>query len=323
MLRLQLIGFFLTFVAFTGLELLLLVLLDRTQRIRRARLVRYSIDHPDNAADVVRRRLQASQSTAASGLRHERRGIAGALERRLIGAGLSLSVRAVVTMTAFLSLLAVGGISGTTALPLPVGLVLGPVVGWVLLNIFLDLRRARRVRAFNEALPECLDIFSRGLRSGQTIAASVGVVAHHTSGIAREEFQQCREELRLGMPLQSALSGMASRIGTPEAHFIVIATNLQAETGGNLVETLDNLATLLRDRHKLRKKAAALSAETRISAVILSGLPFVVTATLLAVNPTYLLPLVDDPRGQILSLAGLASLSAGIFSMYRLSKIDV
>ena len=116
---------------------------------------------------------------------------------------------------------------------------------------------------------------------------------------------------------------MAERIGSPEAHFVTVATSLQAETGGNLVETLENLAELLRDRKKLRKKAAAMTAEIRVSAVILSSLPFVVAATLYFMNPGYLNPLITDPRGQIMAMAALASLGMGIFSMYRLSRIDV
>ncbi|WP_306151023.1 type II secretion system F family protein [Roseovarius sp. MMSF_3281] len=320
MTKVQLIGFILTFAICMSVGLLLLKLLDRARRIRRIRLARYSADHPNASTDVVQQRLQAGQKN--DGLRDARAGFSGTLERRLIGAGVPMSARSACTVIALFALFISGGIALAGILPLPFAVLLGPVAGWVLFNIFLDMRRARRVRVFNDALPECLDMFARGLRSGQTITASVGVVAHHSTGIAREEFQRCREELRLGMTLHSTLSSMAERIGSPEVRFIAVATSLQAETGGNLVETLENLAALLRDRHKLRKKAAALSAETRISAVILSGLPFAIAATLLVINPNYLLPLFEDPRGRTLTLVGLLSLGAGIFSMYRLSKID-
>ncbi|QRD45500.1 type II secretion system F family protein [Pseudosulfitobacter pseudonitzschiae] len=179
------------------------------------------------------------------------------------------------------------------------------------------------MRRFNEALPDCLDILARGLRAGQPIPAALSVVAQHATGISQDEFRRCCEELKLGVPLIRALTGMAERIGSPEAHFVTVATSLQAETGGNLVETLENLAELLRERKKLRKKAAALTAEIRVSAVILSSLPFVVAVTLYFMNPGYLNPLITDPRGQIMAMAALASLGMGIFSMYRLSRIDV
>lgn len=134
---------------------------------------------------------------------------------------------------------------------------------------------------------------------------------------------RCRDEHRVGLPLSDALSGMADRIATPEARFIAVATSLQAETGGNLVETLENLAVLLRDRRNLRKKAAALSAETRVSAIILSALPFVVGVILFVLNPGYLTPLIEDPRGNFMALAGVISLSLGLYSMYKLARIDV
>jgi len=119
------------------------------------------------------------------------------------------------------------------------------------------------------------------------------------------------------------VGGIADRIGSQEARFIVVAAGLQVETGGNLVETLENLANMLRERRKLRKKAAALSAEVRVSAVVLSSLPFVIGLILWVVNAEYLQPLFSDARGRILSVVGLSFLGMGIFSMYKLSRLDV
>ena len=306
--------FVLTFLICTCLGFTGILLLDRSRRIRRARLVRFSTDHPDRPSARVMRRIEAVQTAEKGGLRRTRGGIMGLLEVRLKEAGIEITAAAAVAAL---------GIWGVGLFPLPLALAVGAGAGWLVFNIFLNILSARRVRQFNEALPDCLDILARGLRAGQPIPAALTVVAQHASGIAQEEFRRCCEELKLGVPLIRALTGMAERIGSPEGHFVTVATSLQAETGGNLVETLENLAELLRDRKKLRKKAAAMTAEIRVSAVILSSLPFVVAATLYFMNPGYLNPLITDPRGQIMAMAALASLGMGIFSMYRLSRIDV
>ncbi|UOA25410.1 type II secretion system F family protein [Pseudosulfitobacter sp. DSM 107133] len=300
-----------------------LMLLDRSRRLRRARLVRFSSDHPGRATARVMRRLDALQNTEKDGLRHTKGGVVGLLQVRLKEAGLEISpLAALIVMLLIAS--AVGlGLWYARLLVWPLAVAVGAGSGWVLFNVTLGGLRARRVRAFNNALPDCLDILARGLRAGQPIPAALAVVAQHARGIAQEEFRRCCEELKLGVPLIRALAGVATRIGSPEAHFVTVATNLQSETGGNLVETLENLAEQLRDRKKLRKKAAAMSAEIRVSAVILSSLPFVVAIVLYIMNPGYLNPLVIDPRGQVMAGAALFSLCLGIFSMYKLSRLDV
>ena len=299
-------------------------LIDRSRRIRRARLVYYSKDHPEYASARVLRRMEKTQAEQKDGLRREKGGIIGLLETRQREAGLETPISSAFVAMALIAVLATCAIYWADLLALPLAGLVGVGSGWLLYNSgYLGVLRARRVRAFNEALPDCLDMLARSLRSGQPIAVSLGVVAEHARGIAQEEFKRSCEELKLGVPLITALNGFAARVGTPEAHFVAIATGLQAETGGNLVETLENLAELLRERRKLRKKAAALSAEIRVSAVILSSLPFFVGATLFFMNPGYLAPMVTDFRGQIMAAAGIGSLILGIFSMFRLSRLDV
>ncbi|TNE69120.1 MAG: pilus assembly protein TadB [Rhodobacteraceae bacterium] len=316
--------FLLIFVACVAVSTFALMMYDRTNRGRRSRLMRAAAAHPGATSAQVRQRLAESASEAASAvLKREKSGVIGVLEQRLRAAGLSLSAPAGLLLVLFLSVLSFLGLMVFAAVPAMWSALIAIGAGWMLLNVVLDILRLRRVRQFTEALPDCLDVFARGLRAGQPLGEALGLVANHSKGIAQEEFLRCREEYRMGMALDEALSGMADRITSPEARFIAVATGLQAETGGNLIETLENLAMLLRDRRKLRKKAAALSAETRVSAVILSGLPFAVGGVIFFMNPNYLSPLIEDPRGRILGILGLLSLSLGIASMYKLSRIDV
>ncbi|MFG6547311.1 type II secretion system F family protein [Sulfitobacter sp. 1A10445] len=315
--------FVLTFLICTSLGITGLMLIDRSRRMRRARLVRFSTDHPAKSSVRVMRRLEAVQAKETNGLRRDRNGILGVLEQRLREAGLEMAPTGAVGLIALISISVCLALWSTGLLLLPLALAVGAGSGWVGFGILLDGLRARRVRAFNEALPDCLDILARGLRAGQPIPAALTVVAQNSKGIAQDEFRRCCEELKLGVPLVPALTGMAERIGSPEARFVTVATSLQSETGGNLVETLENLAELLREKRKLRKKAAALTAEIRVSAVILTSLPFVVALALFVMNRTYLTPLIADPRGHVMVAVALASLCMGVFSMYRLSRLDV
>lgn len=315
--------FLLAFVICISLGMCGILLIDHSRRLRRARLVRYSADHPSKIKDRVARNLETAQAVEKDGLRHDKNGIRGLFEARLREAGLALSVRNSATVILLTAVVVAGGLWLTGLIAFPLATTVGAGAGWFAFSGYLRFLRARRVRSFNEALPDCLDIFARGLRSGQPIAGALGVVAQHTKGIAQEEFTRCCDEMELGVPLVAALNRVAERIGTLEAHFVTVATSLQAETGGNLVETLENLATLLRDKQKLRKKAAALSAEIRVSAIILSSLPFVIGAALFFMNPSYLTPLIVDSRGRIMLAVGFVSLGLGIFSMHKLSRLDV
>lgn len=302
----------------------LLQILDRSRRVRRVRLVRFDTGHPDKVADTISRRLQASK-TAEQGRKQGHRwgGFGTFLETRIRESGLVLTPEQAVLIMVALGMLSFIGLTLWTPLPGTLGFFVAFGLGYLIFNVYLGYLRSRRLSTFTEALPDCIDMFARGLRSGQPVPSALQVVANQSSGIAKEEFQHCCEEMKLGVSLVDALMGVSRRVGSAETGFIAVATSLQAETGGNLVETLENLSALLRERRKLRKKAAALTAEVRVSALILSSLPFVVGATLWFMNPGYLMPLMIDQRGQIMALAGVFSLGLGIFSMSRLSRIDV
>lgn len=313
--------FLLAFCVFAGVGLALVLTLDRSRRARQRRLVRFTVNHPQQADDKVARRLDAGDERKFPGARTS--GVAALMQARIREAGLDMTPGAAVAIMAavagavFVALLLAGLRSPLLSVPVAGG------AGYLLFNFYLGFLRSRRVAAFTEALPDSLDMLARSLRSGQPVAAALKVVAEHATGVTEEEFGFCCEEMRLGVGLVEAFGGIAERVGSPEARFIAIATGLQVETGGNLIETLENLATMLRERRKLRRKAAALSAEVRVSAGILCSLPFVVGAALWVMNGDYLMPLISDPRGRVMALAGLASLGLGIYSMYRLARLDV
>ncbi len=187
----------------------------------------------------------------------------------------------------------------------------------------LKIATTRRVAAFSNGLPEALDVFARGLKAGRPVADSIAVVVENSVDPIKSEFARCQDELRLGTSLSDSLDRLCRRMPTAEVRFFSVATSLQGQTGGNLVETMENLAVQLRDRRKLKKKARALSSEARASAAILAALPFTVATAIAFLNPSYLSALYSDPRGQVMSIAALLCILLGIFMMIRMGKLHV
>lgn len=309
----------------TVLGLVVLLSIDRTSRMRRARIVRYS---PQNeGGDVLRAqaRLRAlAPPTSAPGSRLGALGqLAQLYRRRLKEAGLEMGVDRLLTIGLLLAAVLIAPALVIGPFPPIVSALVGLIVAYMGVNIVLDMKKRQRVNAFNADLPAVLDIMARSVRAGQPVASAIKVVTQYTSGIAHDEFERCAEQLRLGMTLDEALMRMAQSVDTAEIRFISAAIKLQTETGGNLIETLENIALMLRERAKLMKKASAMSAEARVSATILSLLPFVVAVLMLFLNPGYLTTLFTDPRGIVMLMIGGALLALGIMSMYKLAKIEV
>jgi tight adherence protein B len=138
-----------------------------------------------------------------------------------------------------------------------------------------------------------------------------------------QEFRTAFDEVNYGVPMQDALMNLALRVPVTDLRFFVIAATIQRETGGNLAELLDKLGALIRARFKLLGTIRVLSAEGKLSAWILSLLPFALVAVINLVNPQFMSVLWRDPAGIKLVIAGLAFMVVGIFWMWRIIKIRV
>lgn len=298
---------------FIGLLLWMLILADRTRRQQLARLNR-------GAAQPV---AQTGKPSKSKPTRARKGGALTRLEAAIAGTSLRVTAMEILVQVG-IGVLAIYSflILFTEMHPLlAVVLGLGLPVG--LAALVLKIARARYRRAFTEALPETLDVFARGLRAGRPIADSLGIVVETASGPICTEFARCRAEILLGTALSESLTRLEGRLGTPEVSFFAVATTLQAETGGNLIETMENLADQLRERRKLRRKAKALSSEARASAAILAALPFAVGGAIAALNWSYLAPLFFDPRGQVMGAIAVGGVALGVFVMARMGKLNV
>lgn len=309
----SLILFAALFVAFLGGVLCMVVLLDRQRRRHIARLRRIRPQTIQTVPASPRRRADKQTKNSFFHM----------VEKELAQTNLRVSLNElfVQIIVAVLGLYAVCVLMlGLMPLLAAIVAVFTPVV---FATIVIRLAKRRYRAAFSENLPEALDVFARGLRAGRPIASSLSIVVDSSEGAVLREFTRCHNEICMGTSLPDSLARLENRIPTPEVSFFAVATALQAETGGNLIETMEGLAAQLRARRQLRKKARALSSEVRASAMILSALPFAILIAIGTLNPEYIEPLYDDPRGRIMSVAAVTSIGLGVFMMVRMGKLDV
>jgi tight adherence protein B len=201
--------------------------------------------------------------------------------------------------------------------------VAGGVVGmWGLPNWMLKFLSARRTKKFVEAFPGAIDVIVRGIRAGLPVTDCFRVVAAESPEPLRSEFKGVVEAQTLGLSLGEAAERLADRIPIPEVSFFSIVINITQKTGGNLSDTLSNLASVLRDRKKMREKIQAISSEAKTSAGIIGALPFLVAGAVYFIQPDYILVLFRTFVGNIVIGCGLLWMTIGILIMRKMINFD-
>lgn len=207
------------------------------------------------------------------------------------------------------------------ALLLSVGL--GLMVGVGLPHLVLSQFIKRRLNAFNAKFPDAIELLVRGLRSGLPVTETLAVVAHEIPGPVGEEFRAIVDRIKVGRTMEEALQETADRLGTAEFQFFCITLAIQRETGGNLAETLSNLADVLRKRGQMKLKIRAMSSESKASAYIVGALPFIVFAMVTWVNPKYIGGFFTDDRLIVAGLGGLIWMTIGGFIMAKMVSFEI
>jgi tight adherence protein B len=223
------------------------------------------------------------------------------------------------------------GLAGLSAIAVacvaPIGLVssllVGVLIGTALPHLIIGKMGKRRVAAFVALFPEAIDLIVRALRSGLPISEAIIGAGREIGDPVGDELRRVEAGMRLGRELDSLLWDIATRIDVPEFRFFIIALGVQRETGGNLAETLANLADVLRRRRQMRAKVHAMASETRATTMILGGLPVAVIVLLALISPAYLVPLYSDVRGLMLDGVALAMLGTGVFTMIRMARFEI
>ncbi|MBV1918567.1 MAG: type II secretion system F family protein [Sphingomonadaceae bacterium] len=185
---------------------------------------------------------------------------------------------------------------------------------------FLIKRRANR---FTVKFPDAIELLVRGLRSGLPVTETLGVVATEVPGPVGEEFRQITERIKIGRTMEDALQETADRLNMPEFNFFCITLAIQRETGGNLAETLSNLADVLRKRSQMKLKIKAMSSESKASAYIVGSLPFIVFGMIYWINPEYLGGFFEDDRLIVTGLGGMTWMGIGAFIMAKMVSFEI
>lgn len=199
------------------------------------------------------------------------------------------------------------------------GLACGLLIPHKLVNRWIKKRQA----AFMDLLPQALDLIVRGVKSGLPVLETINSCATEVADPIGAEFTRVISSTRIGMTLEEALWGTAVRMNLPEFKFFVVTLVVQRETGGNLAETLDNLADLVRNRKQMRLKINAMASEARASQYILGGLPLAIGAVLALLAPDYIGILFTTPGGHKLLAVGGTMMSMGWFVMDRMVSFEI
>jgi tight adherence protein B len=208
-------------------------------------------------------------------------------------------------------------------MPLILAIALGLFAGAALPHFTVTHLIKRRINQFNVRFPDAIELMVRGLRSGLPISETMGVVATEIQGPISIEFQNVVDKMKIGRTMEAALQDAADRIGTPEFQFFVITLAIQRETGGNLAETLANLADVLRKRAQMKLKIRAMSSESKASAYIVGALPFIVFGLIWFINGSYMQGFFTDTRLMIAGGGGLVWMGIGAAIMAKMVSFEI
>jgi len=283
-----------------------------------ARLRDYRVQH--EKANLVVDETRLSHIPLLDRLLRRRQNVAGPVEQLLVEAGLTITVGTFVLMVAVAA--AAGGVAAWMLTGMFSAAAVMAVVGGSIPFLVVKRKRAVRLRTFEEQFPEAIDLISRALRAGHAFTTGLGMVADEIPAPVGQEFRRLYDEQNFGMSLPDAMRAMARRVPVLDARFFVTAVLTQRESGGNLSEVLDNLASVMRERFKLKRQIRVISAHGRISAWVLSCLPPALAVILFLLSPDFLRILWDDPLGVRLVLVAITLQIVGTIIIARLVRIE-
>ena len=208
-------------------------------------------------------------------------------------------------------------------MPFFLSLFLGMFLGIGVPHMVIGKLITRRVAKFNVNFPDAIELMVRGLRSGLPITETLSVVAAEIGGPVGIEFRAVSDKMKIGRTMEAALQETSDRLGTAEFQFFVITLAIQRETGGNLAETLANLADVLRKRAQMKLKIKAMSSESKASAWIVGSLPFIVFLLIWFINGKYMQTFFVDERLMIAGAGGLVWMGLGVFIMAKMVDFEI
>jgi tight adherence protein B len=266
-------------------------------RIRKERIAKPSVPAPPRATprELVERLLKPAAENLS-----QRRSASGkpTLTEDLARAGLNITASEYLLIR--IGAVALGALIGLFRFGIGIGPLILGLVGFLAPPIVLTYLQRRRQNMFNDQLAGMLQLLSNSLKTGYAIDRALETVAAKSQPPVSTEFERVATEITLGTSVEDALSALLLRINSPDLEFIVTAILLHTRVGGNLAEVLDNISDTLRDRLQTKRDMSVLTAQSRASATIITGLPILLALGLYIFVPGYFAPMTSTVIGYIL-----------------------
>lgn len=243
------------------------------------------------------------------------------LETLILHAGSKSTVGSVVLRSLVL-LVALGVAARLFLGPLPL-VAAGALLGAAAPIFYLRFQRSRRLKAFNTALPDAIELMARALKAGHTVASSIEVVAEQSAEPLAAEFQTCFQQQKFGIHFRDALLEVGGRVPSKDLHFLITAILVQRETGGDLTEILSRTTEVIRERIRIEGELRTYTAQGRLTGWILGALPVGMLGLISFMTPDYSRVLFHDPLGQKLLYAAAGLILLGTFVISRIVDIKV
>ncbi|NMB26390.1 MAG: secretion system protein [Firmicutes bacterium] len=246
----------------------------------------------------------------------------GSLAIRLHRAGIPLKEGEFLAFNAFVGI--VGGLLGVII----GGGQLSSTIMFFLMGLMLPqlyiMRQARRsMAALSGQIADSLVLMANSLRAGHSFMQSMEMVAREMSPPISREFRRALQEMNLGIPVETALVSMGERAGNDDLELLITAVLIQRQVGGNLAEILDTIAETVRERVRIHGEIKTLTAQGRISGIIISLLPLAIGGFIGVVNPTYITMLFEHPLGKVMVGIGISGQLLGVLAIRKIIRIDV
>ncbi|TYP53774.1 tight adherence protein B [Thermosediminibacter litoriperuensis] len=202
------------------------------------------------------------------------------------------------------------------------GVLAGAAAG-VVPFVAVNSRRERWLSLFNAQMCDALTILANSLRSGFSFLQSMDLVKKELQGPVGKEFGRTISEINLGTPTEEAMKNMAERVNSRDLDLVVTAVLVQRQVGGNLSEVLDNIASVIRDRVRIKREIRAMTAQGRMSGLIIGMLPVMLGVFLFVTRPSYIMELFTDPVGRAMLMTAVMGEAVGFWLIRKIVDIDV
>jgi tight adherence protein B len=251
----------------------------------------------------------------------ERRGIIKPLEEKMIKADLPLRGEEYLVLWLLVTFVP-GFLLFLVTRHLLWGLILC-FFGFIIPPLFVNKEQQKKLKKFDQQLVDALAIISNSLRAGHSFMQAIELVGKEMSDPLGKEFGRTFREIKLGTTIEDALNNLGQRVASDDLELIITAVLIQRQIGGNLAEIMDTISYTIRDRIRIQGEVKTLTAQGRLSGMVIGLIPLFLVGIMLLLNPGYLLPLFHSSLGLMMLTAGIAGEVIGVLCIKKIVMIDI